>query len=130
MFNVKYGNLATHLTFICFMLLLLQPTFTNTCYNHLSFVFIKCDNVHLPGVIIANKYNGTWSPPSALGLGGIGWGFMVGAEVKVSVSIILYTYHIVSYNMYTLYAYTYVLTSNIYLFQHKPTTNLYLLHKI
>lgn len=34
------------------------------------------------GVIIANKYNGTWSPPSALGLGGIGWGFMVGAEVK------------------------------------------------
>jgi len=46
--------------------------------------FIFSGNVGT-GVIIANKYDGTWSPPSALGLGGIGWGFMVGAEVKVSV---------------------------------------------
>ena len=50
--------------------------------------FIFSGNVGT-GVIIANKYDGTWSPPSALGLGGIGWGFMVGAEVKVSVIIIL-----------------------------------------
>ncbi|KAL3783947.1 hypothetical protein ACHAW5_010461 [Stephanodiscus triporus] len=34
------------------------------------------------GVIIAHKEDGTWSPPSALGLGGIGWGLMAGAEVK------------------------------------------------
>ena len=34
------------------------------------------------GVVIANKYDGTWSAPSAIGLGGIGFGFMVGAEVK------------------------------------------------
>ena len=51
--------------------------------------FIFSGNVGT-GVIIANKYDGTWSPPSALGLGGIGWGFMVGAEVKVSV--LSYTY--------------------------------------
>ena len=49
--------------------------------------FIFSGNVGT-GVIIANKYDGTWSPPSALGLGGIGWGFMVGAEVKVSDDII------------------------------------------
>ena len=34
--------------------------------------FIFSGNV-CTGVIIANKYDGTWSPPSALGLGGIGW---------------------------------------------------------
>ena len=50
--------------------------------------FIFSGNVGT-GVIIANKYDGTWSPPSALGLGGIGWGFMVGAEVKVSQSGII-----------------------------------------
>eukprot|EP01083_Nonionella_stella_P194680 717886_1 len=43
--------------------------------------FIFSGNVGT-GVIIANKYDGTWSPPSALGLGGIGWGFIMGAEVK------------------------------------------------
>lgn len=43
--------------------------------------FIFSGNVGT-GVVIAHKYDGTWSPPSALGLGGIGWGFMVGAEVK------------------------------------------------
>ena len=30
----------------------------------------------------ARKPDGTWSPPSALGLGGIGCGLMAGAEVK------------------------------------------------
>lgn len=35
------------------------------------------------GVVIAHKYeDDEWSAPSAIGLGGIGWGFMVGAEVK------------------------------------------------
>jgi lipid-binding SYLF domain-containing protein len=34
------------------------------------------------GVVIAHKSDGSWSPPSAIGLGGIGFGFMVGAEVK------------------------------------------------
>ncbi len=43
--------------------------------------FIFSGNVGT-GVVIAHKDDGTWSPPSALGLGGIGWGFMVGAEVK------------------------------------------------
>ena len=43
--------------------------------------FIVSGNVGT-GVIIAHKEDGTWSPPSALGLGGIGWGLMAGAEVK------------------------------------------------
>lgn len=43
--------------------------------------FIFSGNVGT-GVAIALKDDGTWSPPSAIGLGGIGWGFMVGAEVK------------------------------------------------
>ena len=43
--------------------------------------FIFSGNVGT-GVIIAHKEDGTWSPPSALGLGGIGWGLMAGAEVK------------------------------------------------
>lgn len=43
--------------------------------------FIFSGNVGT-GVVIAHKYDETWSPPSAIGLGGIGWGFMVGAEVK------------------------------------------------
>ena len=43
--------------------------------------FIFSGNVGT-GVVIANKYDGTWSAPSAIGLAGIGFGFMVGAEVK------------------------------------------------
>ena len=38
----------------------LYPTFTNTCDNHLSFVFIKCDNAHLPAFV-------TSGPPLELG---------------------------------------------------------------
>lgn len=41
------------------------------------------------GVVVAHKNDGTWSPPSAIGLGGIGWGFMVGAEVKDMVICIM-----------------------------------------
>ena len=40
------------------------------------------------GVVIANK-DGTWSAPSAIGLGGIGFGFMVGAEVKDIVMVVM-----------------------------------------
>ena len=43
--------------------------------------FIFSGNVGT-GVVIANKYDGTWSAPSAIGLAGIRFGFMVGAEVK------------------------------------------------
>eukprot|EP00581_Thalassiosira_minuscula_P013840 CAMPEP_0183734936 /NCGR_PEP_ID=MMETSP0737-20130205/45229_1 /TAXON_ID=385413 /ORGANISM="Thalassiosira miniscula, Strain CCMP1093" /LENGTH=254 /DNA_ID=CAMNT_0025968555 /DNA_START=108 /DNA_END=872 /DNA_ORIENTATION=- len=44
--------------------------------------FIFSGNVGT-GVMIAHKYeDDSWSPPSALGLGGIGFGFMVGAEIK------------------------------------------------
>lgn len=79
--------------------------------------FIFSGNVGT-GVIIANKYDGTWSPPSALGLGGIGWGFMVGAEVKVSVLSYTYlSYHIVMciciHICFVIYIYLFQYTSNI-----------------
>lgn len=41
------------------------------------------------GVVMAQQDDGTWSAPSALGLAGIGFGFMVGAEVKDIVIIMM-----------------------------------------
>ena len=43
--------------------------------------FIFSGNVGT-GVIIAHKHDETWSPPSALELGGVGSDLMVGAKVK------------------------------------------------
>ena len=43
--------------------------------------FIFSGNVGT-GIIIAHKDDGTWSPPSALGLGGVGCGLVVGAEIE------------------------------------------------
>ena len=34
------------------------------------------------GIVIARKPDGGWSPPSAVGVSGLGWGFIVGASVK------------------------------------------------
>ena len=42
------GDLDTHLTFIYLIYLPLQPTCTNICSNHYSFVFLNHDNAHLP----------------------------------------------------------------------------------
>ena len=52
-------------------------------YNSFLLTYHKLLSTHQvgTGVVIANK-DGTWSAPSAIGLGGIGFGFMVGAEVK------------------------------------------------
>jgi lipid-binding SYLF domain-containing protein len=43
--------------------------------------FIFSDNVGT-GILTVQRDNGKWIPPSALGLPGIGWGFIVGASVK------------------------------------------------
>ncbi|KAL9190961.1 hypothetical protein ACHAXT_000667 [Thalassiosira profunda] len=43
--------------------------------------FIFSGNVGA-GVVVAHKPDGAWSPPSAISLGGVGFGFLVGAEVK------------------------------------------------
>jgi len=40
--------LATSFSLHLLPLIALYPTFTNTCDNHLSFVFINRDNAHLP----------------------------------------------------------------------------------
>lgn len=50
--------------------------------------FIFSGNVGT-GVVLAKREDGTWSPPSALGLTGIGFGFMVGAEVKDIVVLVM-----------------------------------------
>lgn len=34
------------------------------------------------GILLAKKSDGSWSLPSAVGLGGMGWGFLVGGSVK------------------------------------------------
>ena len=34
------------------------------------------------GVVMARAEDGSWSPPSAVGLAGVGFGFMFGAETK------------------------------------------------
>ena len=36
------------------LLIALQPTFTNICYNHLFFVIINRDNAHLPGGLLTS----------------------------------------------------------------------------
>jgi len=44
--------------------------------------FIFSGNVGTGVIIAHDQVRGTWSPPSALGLGGVGFGLMAGAEVK------------------------------------------------
>ncbi len=44
--------------------------------------FIFSGNVGTGIIIAHDQVHGTWSPPSALGLGGVGFGLMAGAEVK------------------------------------------------
>lgn len=34
------------------------------------------------GIVMARKQDGGWSPPSAIGISGIGWGFILGASLK------------------------------------------------
>jgi lipid-binding SYLF domain-containing protein len=43
--------------------------------------FIFSGNVGT-GVLLKKKEDGTWSPPCALGLAGVGWGFLVGGAIK------------------------------------------------
>lgn len=40
------------------------------------------------GIVMSRKKNGSWSPPSALGVTGIGWGFIMGASLKNIVYLI------------------------------------------
>lgn len=40
------------------------------------------------GIIMARRKDGSWSPPSAIGISGLGWGFIVGASVKHIVYLI------------------------------------------
>ena len=40
------------------------------------------------GIVMARNKDGSWSPPSALGVSGIGWGFIMGASLKNIVYLI------------------------------------------
>jgi lipid-binding SYLF domain-containing protein len=57
--------------------------------------FIFSGNVGT-GILLSRKPDGSWSPPAALGLSGIGWGFIMGASLKDIVYLI--------YDEYTLKA--------------------------
>ncbi|KAL3924741.1 MAG: hypothetical protein SGARI_005975, partial [Bacillariaceae sp.] len=49
--------------------------------------FIFSGNVGT-GILLARKPDGTWSPPAAVGLSGLGWGFIMGASLKHIVYLI------------------------------------------
>lgn len=40
------------------------------------------------GIVMSRKKDGSWSPPSALGVTGVGWGFIMGASLKNIVYLI------------------------------------------
>jgi lipid-binding SYLF domain-containing protein len=40
------------------------------------------------GIVLANRPDGSWSPPSAIGISGLGWGFIMGASLKHLVYLI------------------------------------------
>ena len=40
------------------------------------------------GIVMARKPDGSWSPPSAIGISGLGWGFIIGASLKHIVYLI------------------------------------------
>lgn len=40
------------------------------------------------GILLARRGDGSWSPPAAIGLSGLGWGFIVGASLKHLVYLI------------------------------------------
>ncbi|CAB9530784.1 LAS seventeen-binding protein 3 [Seminavis robusta] len=50
--------------------------------------FVFSGNVGTGIVMARNTKDGSWSPPSALGVSGIGWGFIMGASVKNIVYLI------------------------------------------
>lgn len=49
--------------------------------------FIFSGNVGT-GIVLARKKDGSWSPPAAIGLTGLGWGFIMGASLKDIVYLI------------------------------------------
>lgn len=50
------------------------------------------------GVVMARAEDGTWSPPSAVGLAGVGFGFMFGAETKDIVILIMDNHTLSAYS--------------------------------
>jgi lipid-binding SYLF domain-containing protein len=50
--------------------------------------FVFSGNIGTGIVMAWNSENGSWSPPSAIGLSGIGWGLLLGASVKHLVYLI------------------------------------------
>ena len=65
------------------------------------------------GVVMARADDGSWSPPSAVGLAGVGFGFMFGAETKDILILIM--------DSNTLKVRTFLSPTSLFLYQNRPT---------
>ena len=68
---------------------LFGPTLLGICFiNIVEAGFIFSGNVGTGIVMARDPDSGEWSPPSAIGLTGVGWGFILGASMKDIVYLI------------------------------------------
>lgn len=68
---------------------LFGPPLKGICFiNIVEAGFIFSGNVGTGIVLARNDSDGSWSPPSAIGISGLGWGFIVGASLKEIVYLI------------------------------------------
>ena len=68
---------------------LFGPSLLGICFiNIVEAGFIFSGNVGTGIVMARNPKTGEWSPPSAMGISGIGWGFIIGASMKDVVYLI------------------------------------------
>lgn len=68
---------------------LFGPSLLGICFiNIVEAGFIFSGNVGTGIVMARDPETGAWSPPSALGLTGVGWGFIMGASMKDIVYLI------------------------------------------
>jgi lipid-binding SYLF domain-containing protein len=67
---------------------LFGPSLKGICFiNIVEVGFVFSGNIGT-GILMARKEDGSWSPPSAIGVSGIGWGFIMGASLKEIVYLI------------------------------------------
>jgi lipid-binding SYLF domain-containing protein len=67
---------------------LFGPSLKGICFiNIVEVGFVFSGNVGT-GILMARREDGSWSPPSSIGVSGIGWGFIMGASLKEIVYLI------------------------------------------
>lgn len=67
---------------------LFGPILKGICFiNIVEVGFVFSGNIGT-GILMSRKKDGSWSPPSAIGISGIGWGLIMGASLKQIVYLI------------------------------------------